>query len=542
MRKLNKQNTMSFNIFGGLIVAALVIFSIGVISVVRSSSDTYTVPQTCAVYTEDNEYIDMISEGVLTKEWDGKYYVKLKADKSTYCLGKNTAIFDNATGKLTIYGSAFYIHEDGIVDSLEEVTEIDDVSKPAVYKLRDRQYVMTGQNIESYDGKFQADDYLMINVHKTGTALLMSDNMFVNTVNPVLLQSGDLYFDVASELLAYDGQAISLKNVIGSSNQYSGTPLLYTEGIVDDKNQELVASNPDVITIMGGNGGAGGTGGTGGTGGDGGQGGTGGDGGIGGIGGSGGFGGDGGIGGDGGTGGIGGAGGTGGIGGDGGDGGDGGEGSDATISATKWISLNNAKAGVSTIEVDYTVNDLTNDYVDVFLNVYDSKNNLKNQIHLDKTSNSFMVTNLEPGEEYKLEMGYQAYFADINNQPELKTITQDVVKCKTASDLAVLSINKVATSTDQNQTKTFVNVTYTVNGNSNYQLDACTLAVYYGGDKKIGNITVDTNKASNGGYTGTASFEIAEPSAHGTVNMKFESATYNGKDVLGLLNSANGTF
>ncbi len=371
---------MSFNIFGIMIFVSLAILTTAVVAVVRNQNDKYPVSAGSTVYTEDNEYVDMIEDGTVQKKWDNKYYLK-DGNGDVYCLGKNTVIYDGTTQAMTLYGDSYKINEDGSVDTLKGATVVEDISSPGLYKLRDRMYVMTGRTIDSTDGQFTSGDYVAINIHKSGTAMLMNDDYYVNVLQPMILESDDLYFDISSELMLQNDNLISLKNVIGSSNLYSGRAELYAEGLAEETDAMLVAQNPDVITIMGGNGGTGGTGGTGGnggtggtggTGGSGGSGGAGGGGGSGGVGGEGGVGGGGGVGGDGGIGGIGGIGGNGGLGGDGGDGGDGGQGSDASVSATKWVSMNSVKPGVTTLDVNYTVNDLTNDYVEVFINSYDT--------------------------------------------------------------------------------------------------------------------------------------------------------------------------
>lgn len=537
MRKINKQNTITFNIFGILIVAALATFSIVVFNAVRKGNDSYKINQGSTVYTEDNEYVDMTTDGKLQKEWDGKYYLKLNGEKEAYCLGKNTVIYDSNQGKITLYGEAYQIHEDGIVDNISDVTEIDDVTKPALYKLRDRMYVMTGRNIHSTDDSFSTEDYVAINIHKSGTAMLMNNNFYVNMIQPILLESNGLYFDIASELLAYDSKVVNLKNVIGSSNLYSGRALIYEEGIAEESEETLLATNPDVVTIMGGNGGTGGSGGIGGTGGTGGDGGTGGSGGTGGIGGIGGVGGNGGIGGIGGVGGIG---GNGGIGGDGGDGGDGGEGSDATISATKWVRLNGAYANPTSIDVSYDVNDLTDDYVSVFLNVYDIAAGTKQEINLDKTDNKFTINGLAPASAYKIELGYKAY---MQGETDLQTITQDVIKVTTKGDLASININKISTSTIGNvgSENTVVSVDYTVLGTSNYVLDAgCTVAVYYNGTEKESAVIDNIEKTvTSNGYQSTIKFSVPGSSATGKISMKFIKAEYHGKPLVSYLRESS---
>ncbi|MBR4992611.1 MAG: hypothetical protein IKY04_00020 [Lachnospiraceae bacterium] len=540
MRKITKQNTMSFNVLGTLMVAGLVVFSAAVVFVVKNRNEAYTVAPGSTVYTEDNEYVDMKEEGSVRKKWDNKYYLKT-SDDDVYCLGKNTVIYDPNASSMTIYGDSYRINGDGTVDTLKDVNVVEDLNTPKIYKLRDRLYVMTGKDIESTDNSLSSGGYVTVNIHKSGTAMIMNDDYYVNVLEPIILESDGMYFDVSSELMAMDGNVVSLKNVIGSSNLYTQRPLLYTEGIVEEPDSMLMAKNPEVITIMGGNGGAGGTGGTGGTGGNGGQGGTGGSGGFGG---DGGLGGDGGAGGSGGTGGVGGQGGNGGLGGDGGDGGQGGEGSDASISATKWISLRNATPAVSSIDVDYTVNDLTNDYIDVFLNVYDVANAThKETVHLSKTDNRYTVTGLDPGTTYKLEMGYKAYKDNGSGSLEEVTVTQDVIKTTTKADIAYIEINKVSTSKDTTGA-TLVTVDYTVKSYEGYKLTSASVGVYYNrGTTEVASKDVDTSAAASGGDSQSISFTVTsgEDISNKPLVMKFKSAVYQGKTVTSYLSEATGT-
>lgn len=531
MRKLSKKNTLSFNIFGVFIILILVAFSVAVFTVIKGANQQYTVSAGSTVYTEENEYVDMLAEGILQKKWDQKYYLKIKSQGVSYCLGKNALILDKERDVLTLYGKAYQIHVDGSVTNTEEVEEIKDRKTHALYKLRDRLYVLVGREIHAVNQDFGTDDYLLVNIHKSGTALLMNDQYYINTIQPILLESDGLYLDVASELMVYEGQIITLSKVIGSSNLYSGTPLIYSEGIVEEDEEKLLADNPDVITIVGGSGGAGGAGGRGGSGGIGGAGGAGGAGGGGGYGG---------IGGSGGIGGVGGTGGNGGLGGDGGDGGDGGEGSDAAVSATKWISLNSATPGVNSILVDYTVNDLTNDYVTVFLNIYDvNASNLMEKVHLDKLSENYLVTGLEPGKTYKLEMGYQAYIADeLSGSNELVTVIQDIIKVSTTGNLAYIDLNSVSTSVLEG--KTVVTVNYTVHSYNGYELSDCVVAVLYNGNR-VTTADVNTKQAASAaGANATITFTLDQANATGEVAMKFERAIYHGSDVTAYMGTVIG--
>ncbi|HPF28975.1 MAG TPA: hypothetical protein PLZ77_02590 [Lachnospiraceae bacterium] len=554
MRKIDRKNTLSFNIFGVLIVLALLGLSGVVYFVVTHAHETFAVSQEAVVYTETNEYIEMTSAGTLTKEWDDKYYLKLE-DDSVYCLGKNTMVFENAERKLTLYGEAYRIHDDGMVDSLEEVTEITDFNQPELYKLRDRMYVMVGNEIHATDQSFTTNDYVAVSIYTNGSALLMNDSYYYNIINPIMLQSEDLYFDISSEYMVDNGNVVNLKLIGGSSNVYNARALIYEEGLVEEEDAYIAANTPDVVTIVGGNGGNGGTGGTGGVGGSGGVGGDGGLGGSGGTGGNGGYGGiggNGGTGGSGGTGGIGGIGGTGGnggLGGDGGAGGDGGEGSDAAISSMKWISLDGVTAGVTSMDIHYTVNDATNDYVDVYLYIKNMSTNAVNQVHLNKTAGVYTQMGLSPATTYQIQMGYQAYMNDGTGTVSLTDVIQDTTQVTTSCELAHIEINKITTSPVENQTYTMTTVTYTVYADSTYRIsDGLQTLVYC--DKTVGGSTVvqattevNMNRAvGSEGQQITVSFRTLSSDQLGTgatVTIKFENAYYSGNEITQYLNGVS---
>ena len=94
VRKLSKKNTLSFNIFGVCVLLILVAFSVAVFAVIKGQNQQYTVSAGSTVYTEENEYVDMVAEGILQKKWDHKYYLKIKTNerKHTY-ENKSRSIF-----------------------------------------------------------------------------------------------------------------------------------------------------------------------------------------------------------------------------------------------------------------------------------------------------------------------------------------------------------------------------------------------------------------------------------------------------------------
>ena len=193
MKQVGRKNTGIYNIFGALIVLTLVGLSIVVVNVIKNKNSTYTIPAGSTVYDVNNEYIPLEEDGKLYWKVDGNCYLKT-SDKEVYKLGKHAVVHDKRTDTVKIYGDIYKIDEDGIISNLSDVTEISDFSEPGIYKMSDRRYVMTGNGINSTDKSYNAEKYVYVNIYKSGTAVLMNDEQYKNTVYPIMLKSDQLYF------------------------------------------------------------------------------------------------------------------------------------------------------------------------------------------------------------------------------------------------------------------------------------------------------------------------------------------------------------
>lgn len=474
MKKIERKNTAEFNIFGSIIVLILIALTITVVAVVKNQTGTYAVSAGSCVYDIDNEYIPIEEEATLYQKGNGVYYLKT-ADKEVYTLGENAVVKDGEGRSIWVYGDLYQIAADGTVSVSSGCTEIKDLGKPGLYKLADRKYLMTGSNITSTDEEYSTTDYVYINIYQSGAAVLMNDQSNQNVMRPIMLNSEELYLDISSEYAFFNNNLINLKNVLGSTNQYGGDALIYVEGLVDDEQYKSAADTPDVITIVGGNGGAGGSGGSGGTGGQGG------------VGGTGGYGGTGGNGGSGGTGGVGGAGGTGGNGGDGGVGGDGGKGSDANVNAIKWVKLVGVTAGIGTLDVDYVVTDITDDYVAVWLEVKHKNaqgQDVTNQIYLSKTDNQFTIRDCIPGTYYEVALWYSAYYRNNGAIAEDPTkVMVDSVKVQTSSNLGNIEVVKQTENT----------IEFDMKLDSQYLISSGKVSLFNSDGTPISSLPLDTS-------------------------------------------------
>ena len=77
MKRAEKKNTGIYNIFGALIVLALVGLTIVVINVLKNRSDSYVIPAGSTVYDVNNEYIPLEEDAKLYKKADGDFYLKI---------------------------------------------------------------------------------------------------------------------------------------------------------------------------------------------------------------------------------------------------------------------------------------------------------------------------------------------------------------------------------------------------------------------------------------------------------------------------------
>lgn len=435
MRSFEKKNKRSFLLYGLIVAASIVALSLIVYTTINDNEDTLMLEAGSLIFTDSDEIIELSADSQITKKWDDNYYLIEDGNKKS--IGSFPLIYNRNLNTIDLLGSVYRIYPNGTTQKYNDGLKITNTEENSLYKLADRKYIMVGEQITSYDQSFQANNFMRIAVDKNGNALLQSLGLSSKTINPMILYSGDIYLDIASELMYCNGIEVNLRKVLGSTNEYDGVATLYA--VTDIERPEASQANtrvPDIeeYNITGGSGGKGGdgsqggeggTGGTGGDGGLGGLGGTGGSGGIGGSGGSGGTGGQGGVGGTGGQGGTGGTGGTGGesgkggdggiggTGGNGGDGGDGGSSDTLVLDKSFKVSLDNTTSNENSITVNYTAYDPNTALARVLLKVKKvGSNNETTSYQLTKYNNSYTIYSLERDTQYEIQIGYQPYVPD----------------------------------------------------------------------------------------------------------------------------------
>lgn len=214
--------------------------------------------------------MDFGQEGRLYRDWD-KTYKLIDENKKEYNLGRQTVVYEPANSTLSIYGGGYRFNGDGTVVQLESKYQVNDLSESGFYKLSDRKFVMTGDNIRDDQGAVQTSGWAYLVGDKSGNVQVINENLDMKVLDSKYFDNGNMRFTIKDETLDLGlNRTVNLAQVMGSLQ------------VVEDPynlGQKVYA-----YTIRGGDGGSGGIGGTGGTGGIGGTGGRGGDGGLGGYG------------------------------------------------------------------------------------------------------------------------------------------------------------------------------------------------------------------------------------------------------------------
>ena len=370
-RKLSGSVRRYIIIFAAIVVAVSAGLGVLTVSLSSNSDESYIVSPNCVAYDKAGSRIMLAGEATVYKSWDDEW--KIKDDEANvYSLGSSTVIYDD--GSLKVFGGGYQILNQSEVEELGNYTEINSLSDSAFFKLSDRRYLVVGNPIGGDEDPVSTSKYLFIVMDKGGNALLLNDDVCVQTTKATILNGPNFNFDIPNEKLTLgDGTAVDCKSIIGSSNEYTtlSDPDIVRERIRSTEGFEGEESNPDEITldISGGAGGDGGLGGTGGIGG---------------------FGGDG---------------GNGGGGGGGGNGGDGGAGVAPKVTdARKTMNVYSVSTTYNTATINYHVNDPYGQLGDVYFKYkIEGSTEEGTTRYADIDGTQLTLYNLKPGQKYSLE-------------------------------------------------------------------------------------------------------------------------------------------
>lgn len=420
MRKFDKKNITTFSIFAALIIASVTIMTVFVVGSINNNQMSIEAQPGDLIYKNDDDILQLDEVGKIEKKWDGNYYLITSSRKEN--LGSSSILYSNSLNQLTLLGSSYRIYSDGTTLKGTN-TIINKFDETSLYKLDDRTYAFIGNDVHSLDDEVDSQKFYKIKLDKNGNATLQSNGCNSRFLSPVVLVSDDQYFDLSSEILFWDGIETNLRKVIGSTNEYTGAPVLYGEdtGILRPEVSVANSHKPDIeeYNISGGAGGKGGTGGDGGSAGNGG---------------------------------IGGNAGSGGAGGKGGRGGTGGDAPTTRENDEARLIFNNLIPGVGSVTALWECNDVSNLIARLELVLYNNDGEKIETFIVNKIDQKYLINGLAQDQNYSVQMIRYDY--ELNNaseyvigaaQPWTKIKTRTL---KTSVNIYVEKVNTVKYTVD----------------------------------------------------------------------------------------------
>ena len=510
MRNLTAGNKMNFTIFAFIVLVILLILAGAVFIVLKNGKTEYEVSSSICTYDSNLNYIELGSDGVVTKKWTGGYYLTENDTKEEYNLGNYSVVYDKNRNAVSLFGDFYQVFEGGNVNKLTDYNTITGTNECKFFKIEDRKYLIIAPNIENNTGSLSAKNYLLVTVDKLGNAQLLNNEINAKTIKEMIISTSDFDFDVANEKLVYKQEqaSINLKKILGSTNEYVQVAKEEKEENTEENNeaQNTTVSqvggnnyssttnnnNSSTTTIISGNA----------------QNNT----------------------------------NTGNV-------------QQGTKIDTTWvdrlnswikdvaagfdsiyngnsgkkddtilarsIKLNSLNSGVSYIDVNYSVTDPENKYNVVYLRV-SGENIEPYNISLDKSNTSYRITGLMPNSNYYVEMGYKTIFSDANVDEQV----EDMMTTRTKAPTESLKITKITTD----------NIYYTLNIDSQYVYDSGAKIAVYVNNEAVAYDTINLSssaleKAAAGGYTGSFKIPQEYKTTNGSIKLELQDTMYNGKQV-----------
>lgn len=462
MRALAAGNKKRFALFAIIIITIIILLITSLRLALKHETEQYKIESNITLYDSDYVPIKTEEEATINKKWDGNYYLTLNNSKSTYKLNKKVVSFNEAKSKVTLYGEVFKVLFDGQVEKYVKDTEIKNNSGDQFYKIADRQYLLISDSIRNESGSISTSKYLYVIIDKSGNTLILNNQIYAKTINPIVLTTSSYKFDIANEKLIVGSNEIDLKKIIGSSNEYKEKEP--EEEPEEDTNEDKEDSKDKVeheqnnnnngnqnSNIQNGEGTA--------------------------------------------------------VGNqntqnnqnNNSNSGSNVQGGGITNSNTnktplsKSVSLRGAIATSSYIDIEYAVQDPEHKYQTVYAFV--EAVGYENMIALDKNATTYRLTDLEPNTEYKITLGYKQITAD----NEIEDQIEDVLSVRTTRINAKLDITKVLAGKQK--------VYFNLKLDQNYAFDYAKVALYVDGMKESDLVVNLTEAVKQNGWSNVLTFE-----------------------------------
>ena len=465
---IKKNNTGLFVLFSFLVILIIALFGYGLYNTISFDNTVYDVAEGSFTYDYDYNYVSLSTTASMQQRWDKNYYLKMSDENKVINLGDDVVVYNKNDYKLYLYGVNYQVKLNGDVIHSNSLVEISRTGAPTFFKLNDRKYLITGKNIKSEVKGVSTKDYLIVDIDKSGNALLLNHELNIKVLSTLKLVTSDFVFDVANErlLVGKEENVIDLKKINGSTNQYVEptfddkentiiNPVTGGEGTIQNNNNNnnnnnnskgVSSSGGSVsgVVVNGSN-------------------------------------------------------------------------SSEKLNIVKSAFLSSVTPYTSYIDVGYSISDPKNEYSNVFLlveRVGSEENPAK--IILNKNSTKYRVRGLLPNSEYKISFCYS--YPNPSNVDVLIDEVGNVVSTRTKSTSTRIVINKLSGRS----------VYFTVYYDPSYAFDSANV-VLYSDNNNMGTIKVDSTQASSTkGFSGVIT---ADMSLGYEVILRLENCVFQGEDV-----------
>ena len=218
LRKYDLRNRRSFLIVGIIAIILIVIFSFFIYKFIKIGNVEYKLDSGTVIMDNNNDSMVLKENATLKMKWTGNYYLKFDDSKKEEVLSPNVISYDE--GKIYLYGKFFEVRNNDDIVITKDETKIDNISTPRFYKIEDRKYLLVSGSIISSDSQISANDFLLVELDKSGNAKLTNNKVNLKTISKTTLVTSTYEFDINNELLKFGDDTIDLKKIIGTSNQY----------------------------------------------------------------------------------------------------------------------------------------------------------------------------------------------------------------------------------------------------------------------------------------------------------------------------------
>lgn len=463
-----RNNTILFVLFSFLVLLIIGVFGYALYNTLSFDNTLYHITKGSFTYDKDYNYVSLAEQGDLQQRWDKNYYLKLADRKKVTNLGKDVVIYNKSDYKINIYGTNYQVKLNGDVIPSSSLVSISRTGVAAFFKLDDRKYLITGKNIHSEEKGISTKDYLIVDIDKSGNALLLNHETNIKVISTLKLATSDFVFDVANERLLVGKDVIDLKKINGSTNQYVEPDL---DNITTEKlNTNPLTGNDDTVSSGGSSSGGGG--------------------------------------------------GAGSVGGviSAGDGSSSSNASSEKLNIVKSAFLTSVTGYTSYIDVSYVINDPKNEYTSVYLLV--ERTGSSDEVMkfvLNKNSSRYRIRNLLPNSEYKIRFCYT--YVNPENVDVVLDEVANAVTAKTKKTSTKIIVNRLSGN----------KIYFTVYYDDSYAYDFSNIVAYSDGSN-VGTIAVDTAQAIS--KKGFSSFISSETSLGYEIILKLEDCTYQGEAVI----------